>query len=65
MSLSVSKKSIKEVYRESGIPNNGVVANEIKKFFKTSSETDSVVKKINNKPVRGYILIEPNCEVTD
>ena len=59
VSSAIIKKSIKEVYRESGIPNNGVVANEIKKFFKTSSETDSVVKKIKKKPVRGYILIKP------
>jgi len=65
VSSAIIKKSIKEVYRKSGIPNNGVVANEIKKFFKTSTETDSVVKKIKKKPVRGYILTEPNCEVTD
>ncbi len=58
VSSSVSKKTIKEVYSKLDIPNDGVVANEIKRFFKIPAESDSVVK-INNKTVRGYILIEP------
>ena len=65
VSLSVSKKTIKEVYRKLCIPNDGVVSSEIRKFFKTTTESDDVKKKINNKTVRGYILIEPNREVTD
>ena len=65
MSLSVSKKTVKEVYRKLCIPNDGVVSSEIRKFFKTTTESDDVKKKINNKTVRGYILIEPNREVTD
>jgi hypothetical protein len=55
---SVIKNSIKEAYRKFDIPNNGVVSNEIKKFFNTPSGTDSVVK-IQNKTVRGYTLIKP------
>lgn len=59
VSLSVSKETIKEVYRKFCIPNKGVVSNEIRKFFETTTVTDNVIKKINNKTVRGYILIEP------
>jgi hypothetical protein len=61
VSSYIIKKSIKEAYKELGIPNNGVVSNEITKFFNTLSGTDSVVK-IQNKTVRGCILIEPNRE---
>lgn len=61
VSTYIVKISIKEAYKELGIPSNGVVSNEITKFFNTPSGTDSVVK-IQNKTVRGYILIEPNRE---
>ena len=59
VSSFVSKKTIKEVYRKLCIPNDGVVSSEIRRFFKTTTKTDNVIKKIRKKPVRGYILIEP------